>query len=114
MKVSKTADMVYSDKRSWEDINLQLSNALDEVTRNMNGIHEEVEGEEEDDDEDEEVEPYDQNSEFYTPSATSLTSDGTQLFWGLSALVIRKWSDDIRLKGFEQAFYDEGGILNFQ
>lgn len=46
------------------------------------------------------------------PMNVTTTKDGIEMYWGESALSVKEWSDDIRLRDFERVFFEEGGTLS--
>lgn len=46
------------------------------------------------------------------PMNVTITKDGIEMYWGESALSVKEWSDDVRLKDFERVFFEEGGVLS--
>lgn len=102
--------MSYKDTRRWEDVVQQLKNAVDQAKKIFKGNHAEAEAQQA---YDEGVAASKIDDKKYTPPMVTATEDGMDVFWGASALVLRSWKDDIRLKYFSKAFFKEGGTLNF-
>lgn len=104
------ADMSYKDTRTWEDVVQQLKNAVDQAQKVFKGNHAEAEAKQA---YDEGVSSSKNNDKSYAAPILTATEDGMDVTWASSALVLRSWKDDIRLKYFSKAFFKEGGTLNF-
>lgn len=78
-----TTDMKYKDPRTPSELLTQQNHANEKI-----GLH-------------------DHNA----PLNVTTTLEGMEIFWE-NTLKVREWRDDVRLRDFEDVFFEEGGVLS--